>query len=238
MKTTSRNNADLHQQMYFMRVDQANLSEQKATRIKGIIDASYAALTAYYSQLAEIQSDPDLSQSGQRSRTQAAGQRAIGQITGLANPALAELDGEIQRLNLALSRAADGAADDVVRTLLKQEARALALAVDPLLREMKYLELCENGLDNLSCEAIEQASAWSPILPADVLEKGRIIRAEKLHPEQGDALRQAREARQILAAAVDQARATLGAPFLTSADISTIVDDVDANGLPASSVPA
>lgn len=238
MKTTSRNNADLHQQMWGMRLDQADLATEKATRIKGIIDAAYAALTTYYGQLAEIQSDQDLSQSGQRSRIEAAGQRVAGQITALAKPALSELDGEIKRLNLALSRAADGAADDVVRTLLKQEARTLSLAVDPLLREVKYLELCSSGLDNLSCEAIEQASAWSPILPDDVLERGRIIRAEKLHPEQGEALRQAREARSLLAGAVDQVRATLGQPFLTAADVGAIVDDVDANGVGDDNVPS
>lgn len=236
--TTSRNNADLHQQLAWMQIENAQLAADRTKRIGDIIDATYAAMTSYYGQRAEIQSDQDLSQSGQRSRLQAAGQRVMGQIDGLAKPALSELDGEIKRLNLSLSRAADGAADDASRTLLKIEARALALAVDPLLREVKYLELCENGLDNLSCEAIEQASAWSPILPDDVLEKGRIMRASALHPDQAETLRQAREARQILGASVDQVRATLGLPFLTAADVGAIVDDVDANGIGDNNVPA
>lgn len=230
MKTTSRNNADLHQAMHWQMLDAAQLAADKTKRIKQIIDAAYAALTSYYDHLVEIQSDPDLSQSGRQSRTADASKRAMGVIVGLSKPALAELDGDVQRLDQALLRAAAGVADDASRTLLKIEARQLAAQIDPLLLEGQYLSLCESGDDLLTCEAIEQAPAIGKMLRDDILEKGKIIRAAKLHPDQAEALRQAREARSILAAAVDQARATLGAPLMTLADMAAITDKVIADG--------
>lgn len=237
-QTSSVNNHDIKQQLYWAQLDQAQLAADRAARIKQIIDASFAALTGYYSQLAEIQSDPDLSASGQRSRTDAAGQRALGVINGLAKPAIAELDGEILRYEQSLTRAANGEADDVARTLLKLEVRRKAESVDPLMLETFYTAMCRDGTDNLSCEALEQGPSFAPMIRAEIMHEGRITRAAKIHPEIAESLRQASEARSILAGAVAQATATLVVPFRSAADIGAVVDDVDANGVGAANVPA
>lgn len=228
---TTYSNADLKQQMHWMQVDSARLSAAKEKRIKDIIQAVFSAVDGYVGDIAEIESDADLSLMGKRSRTEAAGARALGIVTTLTKPALAELDADIMRLDQALSRAADGAADDVARTMLKIEARQLAAQIDPLLLETQYLALCESGDDNLTCEAIEQAPAIGRMLRAETLQAGRVIRGAKLHPDQAEALRQAREARSILGGAVDQVKAMLAQLHMSSADIAAKVDQADATGV-------
>lgn len=230
LSTSNINNNDLKQEMYWTQLDQAELADSKAKKIHDIITASYSALNTFYETKVQVQSDNELTPAGMRSRIETAGNRALAIIQNLSKPALAEIDGDIQRLDQALLRAAIGEADDASRTLLKIEARTLAAQIDPLLLEPQYLALCESGDDLLTCEAIEQAPAIGKMLRTDVLERGRIMRAAKLHPDQAEALRQAREARSILASAVDQARSSLGAPFLSAADIQVIAGQASVGG--------
>lgn len=237
MKTFNNNttysNSDLKQQMVWMQIDAANLNADKEKRIKDVIQAVFSSIDGYQGQIAEIEADPDLSLAGKRSRTDAAGKRVLHQVTALSTPVLTELDADVQRLNQALARAAAGEADDASRTMLKIEARQLAAQIDPLLLETQYLMLCETGEDQLSCQAIEEAPAFGRLLRAETLERGRIIRAAHLHPDQAESLRQAKESRALLAAAVDQVKAILGQLHHSAAMIGAIVDDVDENGLAA-----
>jgi hypothetical protein len=231
--STTYSNSDLKQQMYWMQVDSARLSADKGKHIKDIIQAVFGAIDAYAGEIAVIEADPDLSLSGKRSRTDAAGKRVAGIVSELSKPALAELNADILRLTHALSRAAAGEADDASRTLLKIEARQLAAQIDPLLLQTQYMALCESGDDNLTCEAIEQAPVIGRMLSAETLAAGRVIRAAKLHPDQAEALRQAQEARAILASAVEQVKAMLGQGHHSAAMIAALVDEADADGLAA-----
>lgn len=77
---------------------------------------------------------------------------------------------------------------------------------DPLLRPMKYLALCESAEDDAACLAVENGSAFAPLLAPEVIEQGRSVRGARALPDQAAALDVAQDLRALLASAVAAAR--------------------------------
>ena len=200
---------DLRMQAAWLQIELARLEREREERVKSTLSAIVATLNDFGYQSIKIKSDPEANETGKTRRLKEAANKTAAAIDALTVGFIKEMDDRIAELNTAIARLAAGQADDTIQTLLKQEARALARKVDPLLVASDYILLCQNGRDDLSCRALEEAGHFDRLLNATTIDEGKAHRAARLTPNQTEDRRQLQEMRTTIAAERDSAKRQL-----------------------------
>lgn len=195
------------QNMYYKGIDKANAVKAQKEQIKSGIDGIFSIGASFEKTVSNINQNENLSAQGRVSALLAQSTKSIAALDALIKPLLASLDESIVSCTNSLRKAASGADATLITELRAVEARAaFAANFDNLLGPSKYLQLCEEGTDDASCVAIENASLFAPLLKADVIELGRATRGARALPDQAQELESAVEMRAILAASAASAK--------------------------------
>lgn len=194
------------QSLFWSDLEKMNMTQTDRDAAKAQVAGVAAVQDSFDAAVVSINTNGDLSAQGRASALLAMGKRGQEQLTALTTPTLAALDNQIVGLSRALRRAATGPDATMVTELRAVETRAAFDQFDPLLRPMKYLTLCVSGEDDAACVAVENGSAFAPLLAPEVIEQGRTLRGARALPDQAAGLDVAQDLRALLASAVAAAR--------------------------------
>jgi hypothetical protein len=206
MTTPALASPSVLQAIWWQQFERMNMTEAEREKAKSNVAAVAVIQDTFDAACSTINQNGDLSAQGRANALMAASKRALDALDALAKPNLAALDAQIVSASRALRRAAAGPDATAVTEIRAVETRALFAQVDPLLQPVTYLELCANGEDDAACVAVENASAFAPLLAADTIEKGRALRGARSLPDQAHELEVAQDLRALLAAAVATTR--------------------------------
>jgi hypothetical protein len=193
------------QNLYFDNLAKMNMAAADRAQAQSLVASVAAVMDAFDRDAVAINGDGDRSAQGRASALVALSKMALGQLAALTAPTMAALDAQIVGHGRALRQAAAGPDASAITELRAVEARAAFGQVDHLMRPGQYLALCQSGADDQACAAVEN-NPFVSLLPPDVIEAGRAVRAARALPDQAKALDTASDLRTLLVASTAAAR--------------------------------
>lgn len=208
----------LLQNIHWAMADKMDLTLAERQQAKDAIGAVAAIQDRFDSECSAINCNGDLSAQGRASALLAASKRAGDALDQIVKTSIAALDAQVVSASRALRKAASGPDSNAVTEMRAVEARAAFAQIDPIMRPGEYLSRCADGTADADCIAVENSSAWAPLLDAETVEKGIALRGARSLPDAARELEVAQDLRAMLASVVATTRrhVTLG-PLLPDA---------------------
>ena len=178
-------------------LENAQLIEADATRLKAVLEGVVAACTQFEIARQTASVDSELSYSGQQAAKRRAGEQGAEKVKSLCDKLLAELLTRAGSLSAALTNSLKANTDANVTPLLI-ERRSLLATMDPVLVQSIYAQACIESNDELTAIAIESAPAFMRLVTPENLEKGKVVRAAFANPDAAAELQQVRVQYDIL----------------------------------------
>jgi len=207
--TSTLNTSCIAQNLYWKNIDSIALSDHLKEQAKSQVASVAAIEEAFTTAIAKINADGNLSVQGRANAQLQQSKKSLADLAKMTDPTLVLLNNTIFACEKALRKASSGADSSVVSELRAIEARGAFALVEPLMRESVYIQLCESGLDDAACLAVENACAFAPLLSANVIEHGKAIRGARILPDQAIELDAAIELRSILTASISAAKRSM-----------------------------
>lgn len=192
--TTHKLNQDgtassLIQSLMFEELVEERLQQDRLDQARGMLDTLTETVAKFKQSESAARQNGELSAIGVERAIVAAHDVAMKKIAAIET-LIASLDADAALMQESMLRSLVGTPDSAVAELRKHEARADFRQISDLMQPMSYLSLCQSGRDDLACQAIEEASGFSPLLNAETIAKGRALRASRITPDKAEALRE------------------------------------------------
>lgn len=194
------------QDIFWARADKMNLTQSERDTARANITAVAAIQDQFDAAVSAANRNGDLSAQGRANALLAASQRAVGALDAIVKSSVGALDAQVASASRALRKAASGPDATAVTELRAIEAREAFSQVDPLMRPQLYLSHCADGTADADCIAVENASAWAPLLDDSTIEQGRALRGARNLPDQARELEVAQDLRAVLASVIATTR--------------------------------
>ncbi len=179
-------------------IDAANLIAAEAARLKSTVERVMNICDDYDQARQAASVDSELSFAGQQAAKRRAAEKGGEKIKELCDPFLDELSKRAGTLSSKLANSVS-ATPDANMIALMIERRSLLATMDKLGRQTIYTQICQDGSDELTALAFEQAPGFMRLLTPEALELGKAQRAAFADPEAADQLQKVRMQHEILA---------------------------------------
>lgn len=173
------------------------------------LEAVQKIATEHQQKVARINSSPDFTAEGKKRQIVELEEGTRDRLERVRAAASGYADHLAQLQKQLTPKTRDG--DAVLQHLQEREIRDRLNDMDQLLLQEMYTTAAQEGNDDLLMYAVEGAPASFALLPPDVLDKGKQLRAERQSPEAAGKLKELLRVRNALDDAIASAQSGLGA---------------------------